>query len=82
VKWQQKVALTMSLRLTIFLIIATIVRVSGIRYHGETDTVWESYWNIISAEIGVIMAAATAFRSFFVARSREQVNQALDEQLH
>jgi hypothetical protein len=58
---------------------ATIIRVAGIRYKGgvAVDTVWAVYWQLIEAEIGVFMASATAFRTFFIARSREESNRAL-----
>jgi hypothetical protein len=61
-----------SLCLTAFMIATTIARVSGLIYHGMVDTIWETYWTLISAEVGVFMAAGTAFRTFFVTRSRSK----------
>ena len=50
------------------MILITITRISGIRYKGSNDQVWESYFIILAAEIGIILTAATAFRAFFVSR--------------
>lgn len=55
-----------SLGLTAFMVATTIIRVAGIIYMDQVDTIWGLYWTLISAEIGVLMAAATAFRTFFV----------------
>lgn len=65
----------MSLCLTIVMIIVTIIRVSGIKRDSRIDYMWESYWLIMSAEVGIILAAATAFRAFFVARNNKEVRQ-------
>lgn len=35
------------------------------------DSVWETYWQFIAANIAVTMTTATAFRSFFVSRSND-----------
>ena len=52
----------------------TIVRIAGI-HTGRTvksiDSVWETYWQFIAANIALTMTAATAFRTFFVSRSAE-----------
>ncbi|KAF1839161.1 hypothetical protein BDW02DRAFT_643996 [Decorospora gaudefroyi] len=69
VQWTQKVALMSSLCLTVFMMITTIARVAGLIHNDMVDSIWEIYWTIVSAEVGVFMAAATAFRSFFVARN-------------
>jgi hypothetical protein len=50
----------------------TIARVAGLIHKGKVDTIWEIYWTLISAEVGVFMAAATAFRSFFVSRNNSK----------
>jgi hypothetical protein len=68
VKWTQKIALAFSLCLTIVVVIVTIIRAAGM-HHGEAfDYAWVIYWQIISAEVGLVMTSATAFRAFFVAR--------------
>ncbi|KAL9593464.1 MAG: hypothetical protein Q9219_007542, partial [cf. Caloplaca sp. 3 TL-2023] len=49
----------------------TIVRIAGI-HTGRTvesiDSIWETYWQFIAANIALTMTAATAFRTFFVSR--------------
>lgn len=64
----QKLGLTLSLCLTILMSIVTIIRGAGVYYKGLVDTNWETYWVIICAEIGICLAAATCFRSFFITR--------------
>ncbi|KAF3483776.1 uncharacterized protein GIQ15_03100 [Arthroderma uncinatum] len=68
VRWTQKLGLTLSLCLTILMSIVTIIRGAGVYYKGLVDTNWETYWVVICAEVGVCLAAATAFRSFFISR--------------
>ena len=72
VRLSQKIAISSSLCLTIVIIAVTIIRASGIRQETTIDSVWETYWQVISAEVGLIMTSATAFRTFFVARSAAQ----------
>ncbi|KAK2746843.1 hypothetical protein FQN57_002885 [Myotisia sp. PD_48] len=72
VRWTQKLALAFSLCLTILMSIVTVIRGAGIYYRGMIDIGWELYWVIICAEIGLILAASTAFRSFFLARGQEK----------
>ena len=57
-----------SLCLTVFMMATTVTRLAGLIYNEMVDTIWEIYWTLISGEVGVFLAAATAFRSFFVAR--------------
>lgn len=65
---QQKLALGLSLCLSIIMIITAIVQISAI--HAPTDTIdvtWEIFWQLMEACIAVIMVSLTAFRSLFVA---------------
>lgn len=48
----------------------TITRMSGIKTGGKVDQVWESYFLILAAEVGIILTAVTAFRAFFVSRHK------------
>ena len=66
---RQKLALAFSLCLTIVMIIVTLIRASGLRSGDRVDSVWETYWQFISAETGLIMTAVTAFRAFFLSRN-------------
>ncbi|KAB8218830.1 hypothetical protein BDV33DRAFT_205057 [Aspergillus novoparasiticus] len=67
VRWPQKVLLTCSLCLTVIMIALSIVRVCGLENGDMIDTIWETYWQFLSAEVGVFLAAAVSFRSLFVA---------------
>ena len=69
IKWTQKLALTVSLCLTVVMVVLTITRVSGLRFKGNLDAVWETYWLILSAEVGIVLTSVSAFRAFFVSRS-------------
>lgn len=49
----------------------TITRVAGVRTssnNSSLDTVWQTYWQFITADIALTMTAATAFRTFFTSR--------------
>ena len=50
----------------------TVARLAGLIYNDMVDTIWEAYWTQISGEVGVFLAAATAFRSFFVSRKHSK----------
>ena len=69
IKWTQKLALTVSLCLTVLMIVLTITRVSGLKFKGNFDPIWETYWLILSAEVGIVLTSVAAFRAFFVFRS-------------
>ena len=69
IKLSQKLTLSCSLCLTIIVIIFTITRASGLEWHGKLDVLWEVYFQIISAEAGLILVSMTAFRALFVSRS-------------
>ncbi|KAL9030669.1 MAG: hypothetical protein Q9196_001235 [Gyalolechia fulgens] len=69
VRWTQKIALACTLCLTILTIMCTIVRIAGIhtgRRIRSIDSVWETYWQYIAANIALSMTAATAFRTVFI----------------
>jgi hypothetical protein len=57
------------------IVIVTVVRASGIHQGDKLDSVWETFWQMMSAEVGLIMTSITAFRAFFVARSNERGQQ-------
>ncbi|OGM45358.1 hypothetical protein ABOM_005551 [Aspergillus bombycis] len=69
----QRIILTASLCLTVIMIVLSIVRVSGLASRDIVDTIWETYWQFLSAEEGVFLVAAVSFRSFFVAQSRSRI---------
>ncbi|KAE8414444.1 hypothetical protein BDV36DRAFT_265156 [Aspergillus pseudocaelatus] len=74
VQWTQKLVLMSSLCLTIVLVALSITRVAGLVHHGAVDTIWETYWQSLSAELGVFLAAASTFRSFFIAQRQNKAN--------
>ncbi|KAJ5946524.1 hypothetical protein N7454_003363 [Penicillium verhagenii] len=72
VDWTQKLALGSSLCLTFVLVALSITRVAGLKYHKQVDLIWETYWQSMSAELGVFLAAASAFRAFFVSQKQNK----------
>lgn len=52
------------------MVLVTITRISGNITGGLVDLGWELFFIIIAGEIGVILAAVTAFRAFFVSRQK------------
>ncbi|KAH8424779.1 uncharacterized protein LDX57_002522 [Aspergillus melleus] len=68
----QKLILSCSLCLTIFIISFSITRAAGLVHNGAVDTTWAMFWHFIIAEVGVLVTSATAFRSFFVARKNSR----------
>ena len=70
----QKLVLASTLCLTVLTIICTIVRVAGVRTsssNSSLDTVWQTYWQYITANIALTMTAATAFRTFYISRHQD-----------
>lgn len=57
-----------SLCLTVIIIAVTVARASGILNDSKIDATWEVYWQYVSAEVGLLMSSATAFRTLFVSR--------------
>jgi hypothetical protein len=72
IRRSQKILLSFTLCLTVVFLALNIVRLTGLVYDGAIDTVWSVYWQVIVTEVGVFLAAAASFRSFFVARSRKK----------
>ncbi|KAL8637846.1 MAG: hypothetical protein Q9228_004931 [Teloschistes exilis] len=73
-RWRQKVPLVFSLCLTGIVILVSITRVAGIKRGG--DKAWQTYFLIVSAEIGVILASISTYRAFYVSRRRTDDNRA------
>ena len=69
VKPIQKLTLTCSLCLTVFVITITIIRASGLEWQGKLDVLWNVYFQIVAAEVGLILVSMTAFRALFVSRA-------------
>ena len=65
----QKLTLACSLCLTVVVIVFTITRASGLEWKGNLDVLWEVYFQIVAAEVGLILVSMTAFRQLFVSRT-------------
>lgn len=74
IRLSQKIALAFSLCLTIVVITVTAIRASGMLSDDMIDPVWGIYWQFVSAVVGLVLTAVTAFRTFFV--SRRKMNKA------
>jgi hypothetical protein len=72
ISWTQKVALVLTLCLTIVMVIITIARIVGLIWRGKLDSVWETYFMVIPAEIGLALVAVTAFRALYISRSKSR----------
>ena len=51
------------------MIIFTVTRASGLEWQGKLDVLWEVYFQIVAAEIGLILVSTTAFRALYVSRA-------------
>ncbi|KAK4168393.1 hypothetical protein QBC43DRAFT_310179 [Cladorrhinum sp. PSN259] len=72
VRFTQKLALGFTLCLTIIMIVITVVRITGLRWRGKPDSVWETFFIIMAAEIGLSLVAVTAFRELYVSKTRHR----------
>lgn len=50
----------------------TVTRASGLEWRDKLDVLWESYFQIVAAEVGLILVSMTAFRALFVSRPSGQ----------
>ena len=51
------------------MIIFTVTRAGGLERQDKLDVLWEIYFQIVAAEVGLILASMTAFRALFVSRA-------------
>lgn len=77
----QKIALAFSLCLTAIIIGVTVIRFYGLRSGDTIDSIWEIYWVLVSAVVGLTLTAVTAFRTFFVSRRKKNGAQASPPQM-
>ena len=77
IKWTQKLALTISFCLTVLMVVLTITRISGLKFKGNIDTIWETYWLILSAEVGIVLTSVATFRAFFVFHSNRNQDRVI-----
>jgi hypothetical protein len=59
-------------------IICSITKISGIYTGISVDSVWEAYWQFITANVALTMTSATAFRIFFVVNGTEKLQASSD----
>lgn len=72
IKFSQKLALGVSLCLSIMMVILAIVRISRFRSPDATiDFTWDIFWQFAEACVAVTMVSLTAFRSLFIATQRD-----------
>ena len=50
--------------------VCTIARISGLSYHGTVDATWETFWQYMSASIGLVLTSVAAFRSLYLSHRR------------
>ena len=73
IKLRQKLALGVSLCLSIMMVILAIVRISRFRSPASTiDFTWDIFWQFAEACVAVTMVSLTAFRSLFVAQATQR----------
>jgi hypothetical protein len=72
VTWTQKLALSFTLCLTIVMVIITVARIAGLKWRGKLDSVWETYFIVIAAEIGLSLVAISAFRALYVSKNKDR----------
>ena len=61
------------------MIVVTLTRASGLARGNTIDVTWEVYWQYMSAEVGLLLSTATAFRSLFVSRNARQSQERQSE---
>ncbi|KAL1601605.1 hypothetical protein SLS60_006520 [Paraconiothyrium brasiliense] len=72
ITFTQKLALAFTLCLTIVMVIITIARIAGLKWRGKLDSIWETYFIAIAAEIGLSLVAVSAFRALYIAKSKDR----------
>ena len=65
---RQKITLSFSLCLTVFIVAVTVVRPAGLYDGNSLRVVWGAFWMFVSVDVGVALASLTAFRTLFVRR--------------
>jgi hypothetical protein len=71
----QKTVLLVSLCLTVCVVALNVVKLAGLRYKNQVDFIWGAHWQLLAAEVGVLLSAAISFRSFFVHRAAKRADQ-------
>ena len=61
----------LSLCLTGIIILVTVTRIACFKINNQVDLVWEFYFLVVAAEIGVILASISTYRTLFVSRRKD-----------
>ncbi|KAK3387420.1 hypothetical protein B0H63DRAFT_156993 [Podospora didyma] len=75
IRFTQKIALGLTLCLTIVMIAISIARIAGLVWKDKLDTVWETFTVIIAAEIGLTLVSITAFRALYISQTKRHHNK-------
>jgi hypothetical protein len=59
------------------MIILSILRIIGMKYQGKLDTIWENFFVVLAAEVGLTLVATTSFRVLFVTKMKERRDRRL-----
>jgi hypothetical protein len=70
--WRKKLVLSASLCLTIFVIVATVVRMGGLAHENHIDIVWGVFWQLVAADVALIVNSATALPMLFAGMRRRR----------
>jgi hypothetical protein len=54
------------------MVIITVARIAGLKWKGKLDSVWETYFIVLAAEIGLTLVAITAFRALYVSKAKNR----------
>jgi len=73
----QKIALGLTLCLTVVMIIVTATRIIGLKHHDKLDYLWETFWMVLAAEIGLTLVAMTAFRTLYVNKMQSRSHETI-----
>lgn len=54
----------------------TITRIAGLKIGGQIDSIWSSYFLIVAAQIGIILASISSYQTLFVSYRRGNIHKA------
>lgn len=78
-QWNQKLGLGVFFSLNSILIALSIARAVGLKYGGDMYEMWQMYWLAMSGNFGLILAAGSAFRAFYM-NQRQSKNMSLSKE--
>lgn len=59
------------------MIIISAGRIIGLKHDGKLDYIWETFFIVIAAEIGLVLVAVTAFRALYVSQKKERSHETI-----